>query len=1100
MLITEKEQGFWLRLKSGVSSVFKQSPVSFSVTLLILLFASVTAIGLAISDHPGKWSASIPVAAALLVVLDNLRCRIVSQPIIWPRWLTVLALLNTVVGAGYLFLSYIFDVEGETVISTASFYIAMLVITLVLLPRLLTLFNRVLGFIPLFGSSLSHWLTAQTLYSLLFVTFAVYFLVVQDYDSDYLYFVTVFIFSFGMAIWLRQSLWSMPGYSLLARTLPHIPAWTVVLATWLLILSDGAKIFRVEENLVYIYFLALALIPIVSAYLFLQKLQRSPVTLLSEQISHRADSIQSRAEHYVDVHGLSTRLATSIERSDGGVFGVTGLRGAGKSALTRHVLSKLEPSYFTLEVTAPVRHDQDMGFFIALCRAVCRKTLDDLSPILHGAGVGVKGKLWEKIRNFLLVLFALVAASSLWVALQKGDFRIVRGGQEDGYVTSPDPLLGWTSTDLFTIIEAERSVVDHLIAQISLAVAKGEHGDAQRYLLVPSAKKIETVFWLLRQLPESDSQRMLLEYRERLNENEISLDPGDFLFSSLNWDVRERLLETAGFHDYYGDFYLRKELKEKWALRTEEILRDSQLAVPLSHLNQEIRYHLGTTAHQQPAKKPPGNSSATAKADSSEPLHLPAPAEPITEPQFISSLILDAFLDSNPRLSFDVTRLRQFQEVLQVYRSLLDGDVFPRPATQQSNPSEVLNTSLAERLYSLNNTDVVLFWSAAGAIILLLFAGPVWGSMSNLARAMVNRRYLNLYAEAEGFIEQLTFQSSRENSAGLSYHGISLGRKQTLDSRDLTLPGLTARYINFLEKVRSVYNGKIVIAIDELDKVHDPEQVKALLVEIKGALFSTGTFYIISISEDAARSFRSRLASGRDIFESTFDDVFDIDRINVDAAVSILERLELTGDEKYRLPLDCLEVAAMFGGGIPREIIRARRTLSFAIEGQVDATPAWAVRTLIKEELEKWGSHLGESDLSGADTIRIRQFFCTTLEALEAGSDSSATYASLWDILEPSIQIIDPEQLRKSVGYLSEYTSASSVLSDEQTGYQRIVCDLQMILRLLILIHSCELILWPHKSRNSYEKPLLECHRALADKPALAETLLYELRDETVGS
>lgn len=115
-------------------------------------------------------------------------------------------------------------------------------------------------------------------------------------------------------------------------------------------------------------------------------------------------------------------------------------------------------------------------------------------------------------------------------------------------------------------------------------------------------------------------------------------------------------------------------------------------------------------------------------------------------------------------------------------------------------------------------------------------------------------------------MEQLTFHSSRETSAGVSWRGMGLGRKQTMAARAFTLPELTAQYIRFLEKVRFAYNGKIIIAIDELDKVHDSEQVKALLTEIKGALFVPGTFYIVSISEDAARSFRRRLASGRDIF------------------------------------------------------------------------------------------------------------------------------------------------------------------------------------------------------------------------------------------
>jgi len=90
----------------------------------------------------------------------------------------------------------------------------------------------------------------------------------------------------------------------------------------------------------------------------------------------------------------------------GGV-GVTGVRGAGKSALTRHLLAQFKPDYFTLEITAPVRHDPDLGFFISVCRAVCSKTLDDLESILQGTRAGAGGKLWQQIRNPLLILFAL---------------------------------------------------------------------------------------------------------------------------------------------------------------------------------------------------------------------------------------------------------------------------------------------------------------------------------------------------------------------------------------------------------------------------------------------------------------------------------------------------------------------------------------------------------------------------------------------------------------------------------------------------------------------------------------------------------------------
>ncbi len=1070
---------FWLKLRSGIGSVFKGAPVSSSVILLMLLFAAGIVVQLAIKGSQMVWPAFFPLAAALVVIFDNLRSRSAENPIPWPRWLTILVLVNMVVGVAscWTILLELLNLPFKG-IRTASFQLTVLVLILILLPRLLMLVNRGLGFIPRFASTLTRRFTAPVLYLLFLISWisicAVYILSNNSSD-DILVYSVLFVTACGLAFWLRSSLWwTMPQYSLLARALPHIPAWYLLVAVSMYAARDLLPtwgLYMWDEVYVLMPF-PLALI--VWGYWLLQRLRRSPVTVLTEQRSDRADSIQSKVDHYMDVHGLSSRLTASVERSDGGVFGVTGVRGAGKSALTRHVLSRLDPSYFTLEVTAPVRHDQDMGFFTALCRAVCRKTLDDLEPILYGARGGAGGKLWGKIRNSTLVLIAAIAGVSLWVVMQEGSFQVKSRRIIDESVSlsafKRDPLLGYVPRKESIRLEAERRVVDQLISQIAQVIVEGDSDDAQRYLLVPSSsRRSKTRFWLLRQAPKSDPHTSLLAYRHRLDEVGVSLSPPVFLFQMLDSYEQYRWLQEIETSSVYTENISEIELKE-WKKESQfENLAKSSLVPPLSHLIHELHFHLCS-----PSESTPG-------------------------PQFVSSLILKAFVDSDPRLSFDVARLRQFQEALQVYRYLLDGDVIPPPLKEGENQPGLQKVSMSDRLYNMTETEVMVFWSAIGAILLLLFAGPLWSGISNLARALVNRRYLELYAKAESFMEQLTFQSSRETSAGLSLRGVSLGRKQTLATRDLTLPGLTARYIGFLNKVRSAYNGKIVIAIDELDKVHDPEQVKALLVEIKGALFSPGTFYIVSISEDAARSFRSRLASGRDIFESTFDDVLDIGRIDVDAAVSILTRMELTGDAESRLPPNCLEVAAMFGGGIPREIIRARRTLSFAMKEQADATSAWAARILMKEELQKWETHLGEANLSGADTIQIRQYSRVASGALEDGSDSTETYSSMWDVLEPCIQIIDPEQLRKSVGYLAKDNAPSSDPIDvQQAGYKRIANDLQKVMRLLILVHSCELILWPGKSRESYENHLLECHRALADKPALAETLLHELRETPV--
>ncbi|WP_133511603.1 hypothetical protein [Candidatus Thiosymbion oneisti] len=653
-----------------------------------------------------------------------------------------------------------------------------------------------------------------------------------------------------------------------------------------------------------------------------------------------------------------------------------------------------------------------------------------------------------------------------------------------------EPLLGsvlWYQT---LPIESERKTVDRLLTQIDQALGKEVNQDSSNagYLLVPASDpgRFSLLWYVLKkdedEKRDADARKALCLYRTKLD-SDYPLSPFPFLIFSLPWQQWGKWLEEIEntpvndqwIFDWLNNIY-RPDIDELNLVEWAELISwaKDKLAAPFAHLSRELGFHLRS----------------------------PASNEQEAQTKLVSELILEAFADADPRLAFDVSRLRQFREVLQVYRYLLDGDVIPRarPALDTASPESAL-AAPSPGSTNLKNLPT-LFWIALAGILLLILTVPVWRTLSSLARALVNWRYLTLSAEAEGFLEQLAYRSSRESSAGLSWKGINLGRKQTLAAQDLTLPGLTTRYTSFLDQVRRAYNGKAVIAIDELDKIHDPEQVKELLTEIKGALFVPGIFYLISISEDAARSFRRRLASGQDIFESTFDEIIDVRQIGVATAVAMLERREETGEDTERLPRACLEVAALFGGGIPREIIRARRTLSFAEVGAAGRTRRWAARILLKEELEQWEGHLGEANLSGADTIAIRRHARAAAECLQAGDDSEATYGKIRKALEPGIEIIDPQGLRHTVGYQAEGIAANTEAKSgdgptpeqQAAAYRHIAGDLQTLLRLLILTHLGERIVCPDEPRENYEARILECHRALADKPALAETLLDELR------
>nr|VFK13373.1 MAG: hypothetical protein BECKLFY1418C_GA0070996_100320 [Candidatus Kentron sp. LFY] len=72
--------------------------------------------------------------------------------------------------------------------------------------------------------------------------------------------------------------------------------------------------------------------------------------------------------------------------------------------------------------------------------------------------------------------------------------------------------------------------------------------------------------------------------------------------------------------------------------------------------------------------------------------------------------------------------------------------------------------------------------------------------------------------------------------------GSSWGRNEPWPPGILPCPD-SPRYLRFIEQVRKEYNGKVVIVIDEMDKVHDPERGQGAIDEVKGSLSAEGTFY-----------------------------------------------------------------------------------------------------------------------------------------------------------------------------------------------------------------------------------------------------------------
>jgi len=283
-----------------------------------------------------------------------------------------------------------------------------------------------------------------------------------------------------------------------------------------------------------------------------------------------------------------------------------------------------------------------------------------------------------------------------------------------------------------------------------------------------------------------------------------------------------------------------------------------------------------SSAGAQEGEEPP--VPPVASADTTAQPEAPLPQRPT---QLASLLLLKAWQAHPEGLYFSAGDLEELIVLLDQYLTLLPGTA---QAEAVAEATEAPDLAKDWWQHALDH------WLAIVVAVLLILIYPICRSTLLILRGLVNFRYVGLMREAEAFLNFLSYSSSQERSAGFAFRGFKLAGKQTVTARDLTLESLTARYLDFVQLIVPYYNNKMIIVIDELDKVVEPAQVRDFLLELKGALFGRGCFYLISISEDAARAFRGRLSEGRDIFESTFDYVVEIDRMGPEAAEGMIRK------------------------------------------------------------------------------------------------------------------------------------------------------------------------------------------------------------------
>ena len=245
---------------------------------------------------------------------------------------------------------------------------------------------------------------------------------------------------------------------------------------------------------------------------------------------------------------------------------------------------------------------------------------------------------------------------------------------------------------------------------------------------------------------------------------------------------------------------------------------------------------------------------------------------------------------------------------------------------------------------------------------------------------------------------QTTFSMSTDASLSLLNFRSKFTGGKSLSARPLSLPSLTEQFAQFLRMVSEVYKGKVVICLDELDKIQDKKDLNNLLRCIKGILGQRGTHFLLTVSEDALAEYTTRRRRDRGMLESAFEDIILLDRVDLELADHIVDLMYSASShrEDKEGPIHTSTILLwLFGNAIPREIKRnALVCLEEGCPPKAKESPPQQIWELLFEahmdNMTSWASRFGD------DNQITEQFLSMLQKSIIRDDGSSNKYDLEW--------------------------------------------------------------------------------------------------------
>jgi Cdc6-like AAA superfamily ATPase len=284
---------------------------------------------------------------------------------------------------------------------------------------------------------------------------------------------------------------------------------------------------------------------------------------------------------------------------------------------------------------------------------------------------------------------------------------------------------------------------------------------------------------------------------------------------------------------------------------------------------------------------------------------------------------------------------------------------------------------------------------------------------------------------AQSIIRNLRWQRQRTSSSSIEtkpWGGLlrlSSDTSATATERDIGRPRLVADFQDFIRMIREEYEAeppRIIIAIDELDKLASVDDLISVINEIKDVLHIEGTHVIVSVSREALSRFLLRGLPYRDVFDSTFDEIIEVPMLGPAEAVEVLKKRAI--DFPVSWGLACYVLSA----GLPRDLLRYGRRC-VAIYQETNATRNDVSMRLVGEvAAEKIKAELQSSGVLTRLTDRGRDEL--DLAPLAAAEGSISEVVKFANEIYPSTQ----PPIGRWLGWLDEVmTFLKTEVSHNQT-------------------------------------------------------------------